>query len=318
MKGDVKAAYKNIHVHEEVSAFFAGSIPEDDVVVIDLALPFGWTGSAAHYGAFGKAISHLVRRESPNSLNPSDPDTEPFFCFNWVDDHVLVEHDIGDRLQACDSAILLAMTAVLGPRAINEKKFTDWSTRLIALGLEWDSVAMTVSMPQAKIQKALGRVQGILNSRTTTRTQLSKLLGSLRHVCSCIRPAKPFFQRLVGLWKRAPRAQPVRVSQEARLDLVWFDHILRHGRLTGVSLEYFCDLPAPDVHLFMDASDTGLCVLNPAQQEYLRIQFDATEKDMIKRQEFSINVREQFSALLAVLCLGGRWNRTSRPRPLLD
>ncbi|OWY91988.1 hypothetical protein PHMEG_00039185, partial [Phytophthora megakarya] len=111
MKGDVNSAYKNLHVHEAVSAYFAGTIHDEDVVVIDLALPFGWTSSAAHYGVFGKAISFLVRHESPNSLNPSDPDAALFFCYDWVDDHGLVEHDTGNRLAACDSALQLAMVA---------------------------------------------------------------------------------------------------------------------------------------------------------------------------------------------------------------
>ncbi|ETI44889.1 hypothetical protein F443_10437, partial [Phytophthora nicotianae P1569] len=88
-------------------------------------------------------------------MNPCDPDSTPFFCFDWVDDHVLAELDVGNRLETCECALRLAMTAVLGPRDINENKFTAWSTQLVALGLEWDSSAMTVSMPYLKIQKAL-------------------------------------------------------------------------------------------------------------------------------------------------------------------
>ncbi|EGZ05475.1 hypothetical protein PHYSODRAFT_307736 [Phytophthora sojae] len=207
------------------------------------------------------------------------------------DDHVLVEYETHDRLQACDSALRLAMTAVLGPRAINNKKFTEWSTNVVALGLEWDSVAMTVSMPVSKLQKALGRVEAVLVSSQTTRTALAKLLGSLRHVCSCIRPAKPFIQQLVALWKRSPRVRPISLTLEARLDLAWFAHILRFGRLRGVPLEYFCGLPAPAVHLYMDASDSGLCVLNPVRHEFIRLQFDPVEQDLIKQRRLSINVK---------------------------
>ncbi|KAJ0393733.1 hypothetical protein ATCC90586_003504 [Pythium insidiosum] len=181
MKGDVKSAFRNIFVHEDTCAYFAGRIPEYGVTVVDLALPFGWTGSPAHYGVFGRAITHLVQRESPHRLNPSAIDDTRFFCFDWVDDHILVECDIDDRLDACETALRLAIIAVLGPRAINEDKFTAWSTRQVALGLEWDTTAMTVSMPADKIAKALGRVSDMLNSNSTSRIELSKLLGSLRH-----------------------------------------------------------------------------------------------------------------------------------------
>ncbi|EGZ29062.1 hypothetical protein PHYSODRAFT_246219 [Phytophthora sojae] len=77
-------------VAAHVSTHFAGS-HGGDTVVIDLALPFGWTGSPAYYGLFGGAISFLVSRESPHSLDPKETDTEPFFSYVWVDDHLLVE-----------------------------------------------------------------------------------------------------------------------------------------------------------------------------------------------------------------------------------
>lgn len=312
MKGDVKSAFRQIPVHEETSAQFVGKIPEADAVVIDLALPFGWTGSPAHYGVFGQAISHLVSRESPHRLDPSNSDDETFFSYVWVDDHILVETDTGNRLSACESALRLAMVAVLGPRAINEKKFTPWSSSLVALGLEWNSSDMHVSMPTAKIDKARDRVCEMLSKTTTTRSQLAQLLGSLRHVCTCIRPARPFFQRLAALYRSSYRAARVPLTTEARRDLLWFDFILRHGRLRSVPLEHFYQLPEPAVHIYMDASNHGLCALHPAKKEFLRVQFDEHERAMIQNGAFSINVREQFSAALAILCWGPDWQSTSK------
>ncbi|KAG3115214.1 hypothetical protein PI124_g5146 [Phytophthora idaei] len=46
------------------------------------------------------------------------------------------------------------MLAELGPTSINEEKLTSWSTTTVALGLEWDTVAGTVSIPVEKIDKA--------------------------------------------------------------------------------------------------------------------------------------------------------------------
>lgn len=74
------------------------------------------------------------------------------------------------------------------------------------------------------------------------------------------------------------------------------------------AINVLCELPDPDVHLYMDSSDKGLCVLNPALREFIRVEFDATELILIKSGLFNINVREQFSALLAVLCWGQLWS----------
>ncbi|TMW66593.1 hypothetical protein Poli38472_014569 [Pythium oligandrum] len=307
MRGDVKSAFRHLFGHPSVIRRFAGVLQELRVLVLDLALPFGWTGSPAHYGAFGSAISFLVRRESPATLCPGDADDESFFCYEWVDDHVLVEQAKGDRLALCDIALRLAMVAVLGPRAINEKKFTSWSTQSRALGLDWDTTACTVSMPSDKVEKALGRVRALLAESTATQSSLSQLLGSLRHVSSCFRPAKPFFQRLATLHRQAYRFVTVEISTAARLDLLWFEHILQFGKLQGVPLRFFADLPDPDVHIFMDASDQGLCALDPARREFLRIEFDEEEQVLIRDNLLSINVREQLSAAFSVLVWGQRW-----------
>ncbi|EGZ22136.1 hypothetical protein PHYSODRAFT_490299 [Phytophthora sojae] len=70
----------------------------------------------------------------------------------------------------------------------------------------------------------------------------------------------------------------------------------------------------------MDASDTGLCVLHPARRQFLRVQFDTIEQDMIQKckaaavvsdAHFTINVREQLSVVLAALVWGAEWSPTN-------
>lgn len=128
----------------------AATIPSLEVLIIDMSAPFGWTSSPAFYGAFGGAITWLVSRESPNSLDPSSGDNEPFIAYEWVDDHVLVEPHIGNRLHLANEALRLSLLAVLGPGSINEEKFSAWETKLQVLGLEFDTAACTISMPHDK------------------------------------------------------------------------------------------------------------------------------------------------------------------------
>jgi hypothetical protein len=68
----------------------------------------------------------------------------------------------------------------------------------------------------------------------------------------------------------------------------------------------------PVVHLFMDASDQGLCVLYPAAKDYIRLEFDVEERDSMRPTStsappFSINVREALSVTLAALIWGPHW-----------
>ncbi|EGZ08790.1 hypothetical protein PHYSODRAFT_525700, partial [Phytophthora sojae] len=224
--------------------WMAALIPVANEVLIDLSAPFGWSGSPPFYGAFGRAITWLVQQNSPSTVH--------------------------------------AMLAILGPRAINEENFSHWETRLNALGLTWDTVNRTVSIPGTKIKKALERVRTVKQSKTVTKSDMMKLLGSLRHICSCLRTTRPFYQRLQSACNRAPRHGVYKLAAGAKADLVWFDHILAVGHLQELPLSIFSTRdPKAHVHLYMDASNVGLVILNPSVNEFIQIPYDSEELEWI-------------------------------------
>lgn len=57
----------------------------------------------------------------------------------------------------------MAMLAIPGPNTINGKKFSAWETRLQALGLVWDTQEHLVYMPRDKLEKALLRLQEVVD-----------------------------------------------------------------------------------------------------------------------------------------------------------
>ncbi|OWZ11521.1 LOW QUALITY PROTEIN: hypothetical protein PHMEG_00015448 [Phytophthora megakarya] len=77
-----------------------------------------------------------------------------------------------------------------------------------------------------------------------------------------------------------------------------FSTILRSGAL---EVRVFGSLPQPDVHVFMDASSKGLCVLDPGSERYLTLTFDVDE---VANQTFDSNIREQVAVALACLIFG--------------
>ncbi|KAE9087058.1 hypothetical protein PF002_g5079 [Phytophthora fragariae] len=144
MAGDVASAYRNACIHSKCVHLFGGHISEDDAIAIDLSAALGWSGSAGIYGVLGRAVAF---RHGHNT-NPGHP--TGFFSYQWVDDHVNVAADTGSRCADIDRSLRFTMTAVMGPAAINEEKFTPWRTRLKVLGLIFDTLAATVTIPPAK------------------------------------------------------------------------------------------------------------------------------------------------------------------------
>ncbi|EGZ24637.1 hypothetical protein PHYSODRAFT_484312 [Phytophthora sojae] len=277
MTDDVNGAFRNIQMSADHVGCFAGTIPELGVLVVDLCCPFGWRNSPSSYWIAGAAISHLYSSSAPQwPLQPKEA-TDNFDAKTWCDDHTAIEP--------------------------NGK----------ALGLEWDLPAGTVSMPREKVFMALNRLRTTRSRVKTTKTELQKLLGSLRHVATCIRTAIPFFQRIAALARSAPRHGGVVVSREAKDDMCWIEVILRIGRLNGIPLARFTRRHEPDFHIHMDASDQGLCALFPAQKQYLQVRFTDDELTLIRHcndtgdSDFCINVRELMSAVFASIVWGPAW-----------
>ncbi|RLN53164.1 hypothetical protein BBJ28_00021026 [Nothophytophthora sp. Chile5] len=305
MAGDVSGAFRHILLHASAVGRFAGTIPSLGVLIIDLACPFGWTDSLGHYWVAGSAIKHIYGSSAPRWPFQRTVGAADFDATAWCDDHISVEPDVGSRLDEAGLALRSAMVQVLGPDACNVDKFTEWFTRGQALGLCWDLHQATVSIPANKIAKAEGRLLAMLATRTTTRKALNELLGSLRHVCSCVRSATAFVQSIGDLSRSTSCSRRVINSEAAKDDVRWFLVVLRTARLNSIPLTRFAAVQSPDWHIFMDASDRGLCALFPARREYLQVEFTEDAQARIRAfnsqgtSDFGINLRELLSATFA-------------------
>ncbi|EGZ21530.1 hypothetical protein PHYSODRAFT_329463 [Phytophthora sojae] len=288
MSGDVSGAFRHIPLHDDHCGHFSGTIPELGVLIVDLCCPFGWRNSPAAYAIAGGAINHLYSTSKP--LWPLQPahGTREFDGKVWCDDHNCVEPAVGTRLEEAATELRAAMVAVLGPSACNEDKFTAWVTRGSALGLDWDLQRRTVSMPQAKIEKARQRV------------------------CDLQHPA-PFFQRLADAQRRTPHVGCFPLAESALDDLRWFRAILSASHFNSIPLARFTRSQPPSVEVLMDASDVGLCALLLARREYIQVRLDAEERAAIHEQKhggaftFGINIRELMSAAFAAITWGHLW-----------
>ncbi|KAG3015778.1 hypothetical protein PC119_g11615 [Phytophthora cactorum] len=121
--------------------------------------------------------------------------------------------------------------------------------------------------------------------------------------------------QLLSGYSRSPRYGNIAVDSAMIHDLQWTQMILDNGRLQELPLAMYTEMQPIDVHLYMDASNQGLAVLNPAVRQYIQVQFDEEEKDMIRKATgpngFNINVREQMCVALAAWTFGPSWVSTT-------
>ncbi|GMF42776.1 unnamed protein product [Phytophthora fragariaefolia] len=292
MLGDVASAFRHLPIHADSVHVFAFIF--DNLLVIDLACGFGWCGSPAFYSLASTIINALY--EHGNRL------MRQFTGNVWCNDHTCIEVDVKTRCADANISLRQTMATVLGPTAINELKFTTWSTKCKALGLLWDTETATVSIPADKLAKASTRVHKLLATGKASRTTMLKAIGSLRHVASCFSPARSFLQSLQEAAARSPKYGRRALSQSSLDDLRWFVTVLHNPqRFNSIPVIYFADTSAPQYHVFMDASGDGLCTLEPSLKTYIRQPF--SQEDI---RDTSINVRELRSAVLVALHWGSQ------------
>ena len=205
----------------------------------------------------------------------------------WLDDFVL----------AAGSAELVSSQASFTVRTFEELGFVPNLAksqlvpvqRLHHVGLIWDTVAFTVSVPEDKILDIQDKCRAALSSRVTVRF-LSSILGSLeffRWGCPVAALHYRSLQRNViyFLSRGLSYDSLVSPSEDARSDLNWW---LSHGSsLPPRSLSPF----SADLTLFTDASNSGWGAWSSS--ESVAGKWSCTER------EFHINVLELLSVYLA-------------------
>ena len=107
----------------------------------------------------------------------------------------------------------------------NPEKVVPPTQRLTWLGIEFDSVAMTMRIPDSKIQE----INVILNlwddRRVANRTQVQSLLGLLNFVGAVSPPARVYTNRILHFLRAMPPTGFVEIDTEFREDLKFFNEL---------------------------------------------------------------------------------------------
>ena len=174
-----------------------------------------------------------------------------YVCSNYLDDLRGLSLDYDD---ACAGYYCLgALLSLLGVEESYHKRQPPTQTPR-CMGLDFDTVQLTVAVPQDKLVAIRSLVQDWLLRSKATKRQLQSVLGKLLYIAKCVQPARLFLGKMLATLRRAPDQGTVDLDPEFRRDLVWFHKFLPH--YNGVSLMTLPDLPS-DLSTYFDASPTG-------------------------------------------------------------
>ena len=243
-KSDIQHAYRLIPVHPEDRRFLG--MKWQGKLYVDATLPFGLRSAPIIFSAVADALEWIVRQKGARCIS------------HYIDDFIMVGAPASDEcathlhsfLSTCDElGVLVAKDKTEGP-----------ATRLTVLGIEIDTEAMTLQLPDDKLRRMELMLTDWSGRSSGTRRDLESLAGTLQHAASVVSSGRLFLRRIYDLLAATRHFKPhhfVRLNAECRADIEWWATF--HRRLNGVSLIRKVAAVQPDVVVRSDASGNWGC-----------------------------------------------------------
>ena len=136
----------------------------------------------------------------------------------------------------------------------NTDKMVNPNTMVKYLGIEIDTVKMTLSLPFDKLENVRELISSFLQKKSATKLELQRLAGNLSHCSTIIRAGKTFSRRVINIIKYFPlNRRTVRLLSEFYADLLWWSAFSQMFNGTGQIIKS-CDI---DTVIYTDACGKG-------------------------------------------------------------
>ena len=180
------------------------------------------------------------------------------------------------------------------------KKTEGPSTKLVFLGIELDTVSLTLSLPQEKLERLRREIRKWECRKCCTKRELLSIIGQLQHACSVVKPGRSFLRRMIDLSRGVRELHyKVRLNAGFRSDLKWWSCFLPVWN--GKELMSSVTRTGPPVVITSDASASWGCGAFTSTGEWFQLKLPETWSDI------HITVKELLPIVLGVTVWGRAW-----------
>ena len=213
-KADLRSAYRSVKISDKSQKVtgFKWNFGDQEIYLKDTRLPFGGKLSPSIFHRITQAVKRMMARKGFNLL------------VVYLDDFLI----IAESKEACAQALncLIQLLRKLG-FAIHWGKVVDPTNKITFLGIELDSIAMTLRLPEEKLQCFREELQLFLQMRRATKRQFQSLAGRLSWAAGVVRGGRVFLRRVfdkISTLKHA--SHRAIIDSNVRADLIWWNEFL--------------------------------------------------------------------------------------------
>ena len=170
------------------------------------------------------------------------------------------------------------------------------STKMMFIGILFDSENMTISIDTQRLSEILQLVSNWLCSTNCTKRELQSLLGKLNFVSQCVRSGRIFVSRLLNWLRDFPDNGKIVIPTDFKRDLFWWQEFL--PSYNGISMILSDEFSNPDQLFSVDACLTGCGGWMDGRY------FHCSFPEFILDQNLHINLLEMLTIVVALKLWG--------------
>lgn len=279
-KRDLKKAYRQIPI--DPGDVYALAYRIDDHIFCDRVLPMGLRSSCQACQRVTDGVRYALSIGGCHIVN-------------YIDD--LAGAEVEDRVEEADIALRDMLLELGLDEAANKALSPD--TCMTFLGIQFDSVALTLTVPADKLKEILSLLDDWIGRTTATKKQVQSLVGSLNFLAACVRPGRLFLSRILNFLREMASQGPVALTPEFRQDLFWWQ--LFAPLYNGVSIMPIADWSVPDGVVSCDACLSG------CGGWFEGLYFHTVFPQFILDMELHINELELLTLVVVCKLWGSQW-----------
>lgn len=204
-KSDIKSAFRLLPISPQDFDLLGFKL--QGYYYFDKCLPMGCSLSCSLFEKFSSALEWIVQNKSGKRsvLHYLDD-----FLFGGKAGSTQCKDLLECFLASCENlGVPIAEEKTLGP-----------CTVLCFLGLEIDTVNLTIKIPAAKVVEICEKLENVFSKQKVTLREMQSLIGALHFACRAVRPGRTFCRRLINSIKGLTQPHHrIRVTGEVKQDI---------------------------------------------------------------------------------------------------
>lgn len=238
---DIKSAYRAVPIKPEHRTFvgFKWDLDGEDRFFHDNRLCFGLRTGPYQFNKISSFIAETLH------------ELHGITIVQYLDDFFCSGHSFASCEWAQNSIIRLLR--YLG-FYVSWKKVSPPSQITTYLGIEIDSIAMELRLPEGKLQKMRSLLSQVNGLNHIDRKSLERLTGYLAHCSTIIRGGRLFCRRLYDLYKvmHSKNLKRIRIPAATKADIIWWHDFAEQFNGKAAIANPECEFP-----MYSDSSFSG-------------------------------------------------------------